>query len=137
MLEFLTGEVRTGKNKIYYVFALGFISGLFVSVQFRETIDFVLTLISLYLFSVFSFRCLVCWLTISEVDFFLKKSKLSLENFSIEYNLWYNSIVIRRDIVGKIVTDKTVIIAVCRRRLNTLLFWDIFYHIHPIKITFE
>jgi hypothetical protein len=54
-----------------------------------------------------------------------------------EYNSFYNNVTVRRSLTGKVLTDKDVIINNLRNAFNILLFFDIFYHIFPLKVTFE
>ncbi|AYV76741.1 MAG: hypothetical protein Terrestrivirus13_7 [Terrestrivirus sp.] len=58
-------------------------------------------------------------------------------NMHFEYNTFYNTIAIRRSLTSKVLTDKDTIINNLKQCFNMLLFFDIFYHVFPLKITFE
>lgn len=58
-------------------------------------------------------------------------------NMHFEYNSIYNTVNVRRSLTTKVLTDKDAIINNLRKCFNMLLFFDIFYHIFPLKIAFE
>lgn len=62
---------------------------------------------------------------------------LDSRDIELEYNCFRNVVTVRRTLSGKFITDKDAISSEIRRFFNTLLCYDIFYYIYPLKIEFK
>lgn len=59
------------------------------------------------------------------------------ENITINYNMWYNRIVVKRNMSAKMSTSSECIELALRKIFNIGLGWDVFYHYNPLTIKFE
>lgn len=130
-------EISKSKNADLIWFSFGLVFGLVISNQFGDLVDFIISVSILYSIAMLGCRIFICWLIHDSFSIgYAKRYGLTLENISMEYNIWNNVMTIKRDIAGKLSTSKDDIDTRCKKIFYNYLFWDVLYHAHPIKIMY-
>lgn len=104
--------------------------------------------IIIYLSAILIIRCGISLILLfgndilyKEINNCIGKNIFNATDFVFEYNLFDNILKIRRSwkikIISKIITNEEIIRCEIRNIYNQILFFDIFYHMFPLKIVFE
>jgi hypothetical protein len=111
---------------------VGFLLGLTLNDKYRGIIN----ILYWYLLSVLVMRIYLTY------DLKLKLTWIGLFDvcpgyIPIQYNIWYNRVIVKRTLLTKIATNSDQIESELRRGFDICLGWDIFYHYRPLTIKFE
>lgn len=116
---------------------MGFSLSYFITGNSCFMFSFLFTIIILYTFMVFLARCAFAFcVSVGFEEFVKKECDLIVDKISVEYNIWTNEITIRRDLIASFSTSKDKIEYAFRRVCTTYFFWDLYFHIYPLKIKF-